>query len=434
MFEGEELTYSQLNARANQLARFLQQEGVGPNSLAAVCMDRSIDMVAALLAILKAGGAYVALDPVYPADRIRYTLQDASASVILTQEALLDQLPVTDAVTVCLDRDAAQISLQPTHDLVCSTHPGDLAYVLYTSGSTGRPKGVAIEHRSPVALVSWALGQLTAQELSGVVFATSICFDLSVYELFVTLCGGGRVLLVENALAIASLGEELRPSLINTVPSAMAELLRQGSVPSTVVRVNLAGEPLTGSLVDAIYDQTDVLAVYDLYGPSEDTTYSTYALRERGGSVTIGRPISNTQAYVLDRNLCPVPLGVPGELYIGGDGLGRGYLNRSDLTAERFVPDPFSGEIGARLYKTGDLVRYRSDANLEYLGRLDHQVKIRGFRIELGEIEDVLSKHSGVREAVVLAREDVPGDKRLAGYIVSDAIIPYRNRVHCKTT
>ena len=381
-------------------------------------MARSIDMVVALLAILKAGGAYVAVDPAYPIDRIRYTLQDAAASVILTQEALLAQLPVTNALAICLDRDAELISVQPTDDLPCSAHPTDLAYVLYTSGSTGRPKGVAIEHRSPVALVSWALGQLTAQELSGVVFATSICFDLSVYELFVTLCGGGRVLLVENALAIGSLGEELCPSLINTVPSAMTELLRQGAVPSTVVRVNLAGEPLTGSLVDAIYEQTQVHKVYDLYGPSEDTTYSTFALRERGGPVTIGRPIANTRLYVLDGSLRPTPLGVAGELYIGGDGLGRGYLNRADLTAERFVPDPYSTEPGARLYKTGDLVKYLKDGNLEYLGRLDHQVKIRGFRIELGEIESALLAVAGVREAVVLAREDIPGDKRLAAYIV----------------
>ena len=209
VFAGETLTYSELNVRANQLARFLQQQGVQPNTLAAVCMARSIDMVVALLAILKAGGAYVAVDPAYPVDRIRYTLQDAAASVILTQEALLAQLPVTNALAICLDRDAELIGVQPTDDLACITHPTDLAYVLYTSGSTGRPKGVAIEHHSPVALVSWALGQLTAEELSGVVFATSICFDLSVYELFVTLCGGGRVLLVENALAIGSLGEEL---------------------------------------------------------------------------------------------------------------------------------------------------------------------------------------------------------------------------------
>ena len=268
-----------------------------------------------------------------------------------------------------------------------------------------------------MALVSWALGQLTSEELSGVVFATSICFDLSVYELFVTLCGGGRVLLVENALAIGTLGTELRPSLINTVPSAMAELLRQGAVPATVMRVNLAGESLTGSLVDAIYDQTGVRHVYDLYGPSEDTTYSTCALRERGGRVTIGRPISNTTAYVLDTCLWPSPVGVPGELYIGGDGLARGYLNRAELTAERFVPDPFSSQPGRRLYKTGDLVRYRSDGNLEYLGRLDHQVKVRGFRIELGEIENALLSYAGVHEVVVLAREDAPGDRRLVAYI-----------------
>ena len=417
VFEGEQLTYSQLNVRANQLAHFLRLQGVRPNTLVAICMARSVEMVVSLLAILKAGGAYVAIDPSYPVERIRYTLEDASASLLLTQDALVNQLPVACTRTLCVDRDAVMISAQPACDLGCITQPTDLAYVLYTSGSTGRPKGVAIEHHSPVALVSWALGQLTSEELSGVVFATSICFDLSVYELFVTLCGGGRVLLVENALAIGTLGTELRPSLINTVPSAMAELLRQGAVPATVMRVNLAGEPLTGSLVDAIYDQTGVRHVYDLYGPSEDTTYSTCALRERGGRVTIGRPISNTTAYVLDTCLWPSPVGVPGELYIGGDGLARGYLNRAELTAERFVPDPFSSQPGRRLYKTGDLVRYRSDGNLEYIGRLDHQVKVRGFRIELGEIENALLSYAGVHEAVVLAREDAPGDRRLVAYI-----------------
>ena len=417
VFEGEQLTYSQLNVRANQLAHFLRLQGVRPNTLVAICMARSVEMVVSLLAILKSGGAYVAIDPSYPVERIRYTLEDASASLLLTQDALVNQLPVACTRTLCVDRDAVMISAQPACDLGCITQPTDAAYVLYTSGSTGRPKGVAIEHHSPVALVSWALGQLTSEELSGVVFATSICFDLSVYELFVTLCGGGRVLLVENALAIGTLGTELRPSLINTVPSAMAELLRQGAVPATVMRVNLAGESLTGSLVDAIYDQTGVRHVYDLYGPSEDTTYSTCALRERGGRVTIGRPISNTTAYVLDTCLWPSPVGVPGELYIGGDGLARGYLNRAELTAERFVPDPFSSQPGRRLYKTGDLVRYRSDGNLEYLGRLDHQVKVRGFRIELGEIENALLSYAGVHEVVVLAREDAPGDRRLVAYI-----------------
>ena len=225
-------------------------------------MRRTTDVVVGAPGDSKSGGAYVAVDPNYPVDRIRYTLADASAALLLTQEGLLKHLPIDDIQTLCLDCDVQSFSAQPVCDPPCITHPTDLAYVLYTSGSTGRPKGVAIEHRSPVALVSWALGQLTERELSGVVFATSICFDLSVYELFVTLCGGGRVLLVENALAIGTLGEELRPSLINTVPSAMAELLRQGAVPTTVVRVNLAGEPLTASLVDAIYDQTDAEKVH----------------------------------------------------------------------------------------------------------------------------------------------------------------------------
>ena len=390
--QNESLTYRQLNLRANQLAHTLQSRGVQPNTLVALCMNRCVDMVVGLLAILKAGAAYVAIDPAYPPERIRYTLEDANAALILTQETLQPLLLHTQAAVLCVDRDRDrdQIHARPADNPVSITGPDDLAYVLYTSGSTGLPKGVAIEHHSPVALVSWALGQLSTEELSGVVFATSICFDLSVYELFVTLCGGGRVLLVENALAIAQLPSELAPTLINTVPSAMAELLRQGAVPRTVLRVNLAGEPLSGALVDAIYDQTGVRKVYDLYGPSEDTTYSTCALRERGGAVTIGRPIANTQVYVVDRAGNPVPVGVPGELYIGGAGLARGYLGRAELTAEKFVANPFVQEPGARLYRTGDLVRYLPDGNLEFIGRIDHQVKIRGFRIELGEIESVL--------------------------------------------
>ena len=276
-----------------------------------------------------------------------------------------------------------------------------------------------IEHRSAVAFLSWAHDIFTDDDLAGVLASTSICFDLSVFELFAPLTSGGRVILVENALALGQLDHAVEPTLINTVPSVMAELLRLRKFPRSIRTVNLAGEPLTTSLVEATFQHTSALQVYDLYGPSETTTYSTHARRAVGGIQTIGRPIANTQVYILDSYLNAVPVGVSGELYIGGAGLARGYLNRPELTAEKFVPHPFSDNAGARLYRTGDLARYLSDGNIEYLGRLDNQVKIRGYRIELGEIEAVLGQHPSVRESVIVVREDSPGDRRLVGFVVA---------------
>ncbi len=417
-YSGRTLTYQQLNRQANQLARHLQEFGVGPEVRVGVCVERSPAMVIGSLAILKAGGAYVPLDLAYPRGRVALMLQESQASVLLTQQGLAETLPAHAAKVVCLDADWPRIGVRPDGNLAPSAGPTNLAYVIYTSGSTGRPKGVAIEHHSTVNLIGWALGVFTAEELSGVLASTSICFDLSVYELFLPLSAGGRVVLVENALAIQSLAPEAGIKLINTVPSAIAELLRLKAIPDSVVTVNLAGELLSTQLVNAIYRQTRSKRVYDLYGPSESTTYSTCSLRWPGIPATIGRPIANTQVYVLDKRRQPVPVGVPGELYIAGDGLARGYLNQPELTAERFVADPFSNRKGARLYGTGDLVRWRPDGNLEFLGRLDHQVKLRGFRIELGEIEAVLTEHPRVAQSVVLLREDNPDDKRLVAYVV----------------
>src|SRR5205085_1424352 len=250
--------------------------------------------------------------------------------------------------------------------------------------------------------------------------STSICFDLSVFEIFVPLSSGGTVILVEDVLHLPGLSSGRPVTLINTVPSAMSALLRSGKLPASVRTVNLAGEPLPNTLAQQIYQQDTIGRVFNLYGPSEATTYATYTLVERGGrELSIGRPIANTQVYILDSHLHPVPLGIVGELYIGGDGLARGYLNRPELTAECFIPNPFSQKSDERLYKTGDLARYRPDGNIEFLGRMDRQVKIRGFRIELGEIEEVLRQHPEVQEAVVVAREDTPGDKCLVAYIVA---------------
>ncbi|HYG64177.1 MAG TPA: amino acid adenylation domain-containing protein, partial [Thermoanaerobaculia bacterium] len=296
--------------------------------------------------------------------------------------------------------------------------PGNLAYVLYTSGSTGRPKGVAVEHRSPVELVHWAWDAFSGEELDGVLASTSICFDLSVFELFVPLSRGGTVLLAENALELPSLPAAGQVTLINTVPSAMSELA-EGHLPPGPCTVNLAGEPLQPELVRRIYRHEQVRRVLNLYGPSEDTTYSTWDPVEKGAErVTIGRPLHNTRAHLVDRLLQPVPVGVPGELCLEGAGLARGYLGRPDLTASRFVPAPLGGS-GERLYRTGDLARRLLDGRLEFLGRLDHQVKIRGFRIELGEVESVLAEHSEVREAVVVARDDLAGGRALVAYVVA---------------
>jgi amino acid adenylation domain-containing protein/FkbH-like protein len=406
------LTYGQLRAYATKVANQLRILGVGNEALVGICLERSEDMVAAILGTLQAGGAYVPLDPAYPKARVAFIARDARLHVVLTSRKLLGSIPETTAVILCVE------DIETTQDCALAWPAAtDLAYVLYTSGSTGQPKGVAIEHRSAVALVSWARNVFSAEELNGVLASTSICFDLSVFEIFVPLSWGGKIILAENALALPSLPAANEVRLVNTVPSAMRELLRVHGVPGSVQVVNLAGEPLAPALVDQIYAETSAQKVYDLYGPTETTTYSTFALRVAGEPPTIGRPLANEQIYLLDAQLQPVPIGVPGGLYIGGAGLARGYLNREEMTRECFVPHPF--KAGARLYKTGDLARWRADGNLVYLGRSDHQVKLRGFRIELGEIESALRNHPDIVDAVVLAREDKPGEKRLAAYIVN---------------
>ncbi len=381
-----------------------------------LCVERSLDMVAGLLAILKAGGAYVALDPAYPKARQAFMLQDARVTILLTQSHLVDTLP-TEGLTV-IDLGTGTPA-EPTAVAAVSVASDNLAYILYTSGSTGQPKGVAIEHRSAVALLSWAKTVFSSQELAGVLASTSICFDLSVFEIFLPLSCGGTVIVAENALSLPTLPAEPPVTLINTVPSAMRELVRLHGVPSSVRVVNLAGEPLPNALVQDVYQLNHVEKVYNLYGPSEDTTYSTFVLTEKGATQnpTIGRPIANTQAYILDDHMQPVPIEVPGELYLGGTGLARGYLHRPDLTAERFIENPFGH---GRLYKTGDLARYLPDGHIEFLGRRDAQVKLRGFRIELGEIETVLGQDAAVHETAVVVREDQPDDPRLTAYVVPD--------------
>jgi amino acid adenylation domain-containing protein len=416
----QQLSYFELNEAANRLAHYLAREGVGAEILVGLCMERSLEMVIGLLGALKAGGAYVPMDPSYPKDRLAYILEDSEAPVLLTQKHLVAELPDYKGKAICVDEGWLRNAESRPENPKVDVSPHALAYVIYTSGSTGRPKGVAIEQHSTVGLLRWAREVFTAKDMEGVLGSTSISFDLSVFELFLPLSCGGTVILVENLLDLPTTPASQQVSLINTVPSAMEQLLRIYGIPHSVRTVNLAGEALRGSLVEEIRQCKADLTVYNLYGPSEDTTYSTFALMGREGeeSPSIGRAIADSQVYVLDKEWQGVPIGVPGELFTGGEGVARGYLNRPDLTVGKFIPDSISANPGARLYRTGDQVRWGTDGELEYLGRLDHQVKLRGYRIELGEIEAVLSQHAGVRQCAVMVREDVPGNKRLVGYIV----------------
>ncbi len=426
IFENRQLTYEELNKKANQLAHYLiNEKQVTPDTLVGVCMERSLEMLIGILAVLKAGGAYVPLDPEYPRARLQYMLDDAGLKVVLTQKHLGKATPVTDEQAVYLDDVLDRLHGQPEKNPGARTvglTPGHLAYVIYTSGSTGNPKGVMIEHRNTVAFLCWAVNTFSKEQLNCVLASTSVCFDLSIFEMFAPLAAGGSVLIVENIATLQSWRYPREISLINTVPSAIEALLMGDSIPASVKTVNLAGEPLKQKTVDRLY-HAGVNTVFDLYGPSEDTTYSTFVLRTENGSASIGRPIGNTQVYLLDKALQPVGQGIAGEIVIGGAGLARGYLNRADLTDEKFIPNPFRDKTRAsgseRLYKTGDLARWLPDGNLEFLGRVDHQVKIRGFRIELGEIEHRLHSHSSVKDAVVVAREAVNSNgKYLVAYVV----------------
>ncbi|QNR42340.1 non-ribosomal peptide synthetase [Pseudomonas syringae] len=411
----QRLTYRELNEQANRLAHALRKQGVQPDSRVGICVERGVEMVIGLLAILKAGGGYVPLDPAYPVERIAYMLQDSAPAAVLAQTATQGLLADVSAPVINLDlNDWQDQSVQnPQVPGLTSAH---LAYLIYTSGSTGLPKGVMIEHRNTVNFLSWAHTAFDGSALEKTLFSTSLNFDLAVYECFAPLTSGGSIEVVKNVLELQHGEHDI--GLINTVPSALKALLDVDGLPTSVHTVNVAGEALKRSLVESLFEKTGVQRLCNLYGPSETTTYSSWVAmdREDGFAAHIGKPVGNTQFYLLDEQQQPVPLGVAGEIYIGGAGVARGYLNRDDLTAERFLKDPFSQNPAARMYRTGDLGRYLPDGNIEYLGRNDDQVKIRGFRIELGEIDARLAKHPAVHEAVVTAREDIPGDKRLVAY------------------
>jgi amino acid adenylation domain-containing protein len=416
----ESLTYSEINTRANRLARRLRALGVGPEVLVGLCAGRSAEMVVGLLAILKAGGAYVPLDPAYPAERLAFMLDDARASILLTEERLRGNLPNCKARILCLDSEWKGLSEESDANLDGGAAAANLAYVIYTSGSTGRPKGVQVTHGALANLLEAMRGLLPISERDALLAVTTLSFDIAALEIFLPLILGARVELIDRDVAGDGrlLAERLNDPGITFFQATAATwrlLLEAGWRGKSALTMLCGGEALSRALADRLIDKG--AALWNLYGPTETTVWSSAWRVEAGENpISIGRPIANTRLYVLDRWLRPVPVGVIGELYIGGAGLTRGYRNRPSLTAEQFIPDPFGTSPGGRLYRSGDLARWRPDGTLECLGRVDHQVKVRGFRVELGEIEAALARHPGVRESVVAARPDPTGEMSLAAY------------------
>ncbi|MBE8991384.1 amino acid adenylation domain-containing protein, partial [Nostoc sp. LEGE 12450] len=421
VFENQHLTYHELNCRANQLVYYLQSLGVKPDVLVGICVERSLDMVVGLLGILKAGGAYVPFDPEYPKDRLSFMLADAQVSILLTQQRLLDQLPEYQAKLICLDEVWSEILQNRQNNPIEVVTPTHLANVIYTSGSTGKPKGVMVEHSGLCNLAQAQIQVFSLDCDSRVLQFASFSFDACVAEILMALGSGARLYLgtKDSIMPGMPLIERLKNDGITHVtlpPSALA-VLPVEELP-TLQTIIVAGEACP---IELMQQWSRGRNFFNAYGPTEASVCATVAkCTSKDEKVIIGRPIANTQIYILDQNLQPVPVGVPGELHIGGAGLARGYLNRPDLTQEKFIPNPFSNESDSRLYKTGDLARYLNDGSIEFLGRIDHQVKIRGYRIELGEIENLLSQQLGVQEAVVVAREDQPGNKRLVAYVVPE--------------
>ncbi|WGV24584.1 non-ribosomal peptide synthetase [Halotia branconii] len=435
IYEQQQLTYAQLNASANQLAHYLQKLGVAPDVLVGICIERSLSMVVALLAVLKAGGAYVPIDPMYPQERISLMLEDTQAPVLLTQQRLLDILPQHQGYTICLDTNWETIAQESELNPVSNVTLDHLAYVIYTSGSTGKPKGAMLPHRAICNHMLWMQTDFPLTATDKVLQKTPFSFDASVWEFYAPLLVGAQLIMAkpgghqDSDYLIQTIVEH-KITTLQLVPTLLRMLLENEQITNcqSLKNVFCGGEPLTGELQERFFAHLNA-ELHNLYGPTEtciDATYWTCKQRLNQHTVPIGRPIANTQVYILDNQLQPVPVGVIGELHIGGAGLARGYLNRPELTAEKFIPNHLSNEAEARIYKTGDLARFLPDGSIEYCERIDHQVKIRGFRIELGEIEALLTQHPQVRLVAVIAREDEPGNPRLVAYIVthSEQILP----------
>lgn len=422
-FEGRSLTYAELHARANQLARVLRRQGVQREVLVGVCMERSLEMEIALLGILKAGGAYLPLDVSFGTGRIQYVLEESGAKVLITQESLLNLMPRTQAEILCLDPSWDLIRDESDEPVPSEVGPSNLAYVIYTSGSTGKPKGVQIEHRNLANLLCSMREEPGIGSDDILLSITTISFDLSVPDIFLPLLAGARLVIASREATfdgklLRSLLASSKATFMQATPTTWQLLLESGWTGDRKLKAIVGGEAVSAELARKLAASCG--SVWNMYGPTETTVWSSgYRVEGRDErNVSIGKAIANTSLYVLGPNREPLPHGTEGELYIGGDGLARGYFNRPELTAEKFVPDPFSSRPGARMYRTGDVARFRPDGNLEYLGRVDHQVKVRGFRIELGEIEAVLEQHPAVQKAVASARDDDFGGKYLVGYFI----------------
>ncbi|MHC5737512.1 amino acid adenylation domain-containing protein [Nostoc sp.] len=418
VFKKEQLTYQELNHRANKIAHHLRLLGVGTEILVGICVERSLEMIVGMLGILKAGGAYVPLDPTYPKERLSFMLSDSQVQVVLTQEKFVENLTASGAKLICLD-DKESFQRESNENLSSGVAPENLAYVIYTSGSTGTPKGVLIQHQGVCNLIQAKVKLFDVQQNSRVLQFASFSFDASVSEIFMALCSGASLYLgtqdcLRPGADLMRLLQEQSITHVTLPPTALAALPKE-ELPNLQTLI-VAGEACNPKL---IAEWSKGRRFFNAYGPTESTVCATVGECTSGDTqLTIGRAIANTKIYILDQNQQPVPIGTPGELFIGGDGLARGYLNRPELTKEKFIPHPFEKAERSRLYKTGDLARFLPDGNIEFLGRIDHQVKIRGFRIELGEIEALLSQYPDVQQVVVIAREDIPGDKRLVAYIV----------------
>ncbi|MBE9165412.1 non-ribosomal peptide synthetase [Tychonema sp. LEGE 06208] len=422
VFENQQLTYRQLNSKANQLARYLQQLGAAPEVLVGLCVERSLEAIVGLLGILKAGAAYLPLDPTYPQERLNFMLEDAQVSILVTQQHLAKNLtqPENYGVfsVVCLDSDRENIARQSPAKLTTNIIPENLAYVIYTSGSTGKPKGVLIEHRGLYNLVKAQIEALQISSNHRILQFASLSFDASIFEIVMALGTGSTLYCAkkESLLPGQTLIQFLQDNAIThaTLPPSLLAVLPKAVLPA-LQTIICAGESCSPDIVKR---WASGRRFFNAYGPTEATVWSSFAEIGDSKKTPIGRPIANTKLYILDKNLQPVPVGIPGELYIGGSGLARGYLNRPELTAQRFIANPFSQKAGERIYKTGDLARYFPDGNIEFLGRTDEQVKIRGYRIELGEIEALLLQHPAVKETAVVAEDDLSGNKRLVAYVV----------------
>lgn len=436
VFENQQLNYRELNERANQLAHFLQTLGVKPEVRVGMLCERSLEMVTALMGVAKAGGAYVPIDPVSPGERLAFMLRDAQVDVLLTQERLVAGLPKLDAQIVCLDADWPVIASQPSSNLSLAATPENLCYILYTSGSTGKPKGVAVEHRQLVNYLCAITEVLSPSASESFATVSTLAADLGNTAIFPALCGGGTLHVIShegasNASAFAEYISNHKIDCVKIVPSHLGALV--ASLPGAEARVMprrqlvLGGEASRRVWAEQLQQLSPSCRVLNHYGPTETTVgVLTHVLRDNscsypGPTLPLGRPLVHTRVYILDRRLRPVPIGIAGELCVAGEGLTRGYWNHPDLTAEKFIPDPFSDTPGARLYRTGDLTRYLPGGEIEFLGRIDDQVKIRGYRIELGEIAKILSEHRSVRETVIITRKDQTGDDRLVAYVVCRA-------------